>query len=39
MHVRNKTSRYDLAIEAFERARDLDLISYEDAEGLVNKIS
>jgi xylulose-5-phosphate/fructose-6-phosphate phosphoketolase len=37
MHVRNKTSRYDLAIEVFERAQDLDLISYEDAQSLVTK--
>ncbi|MEI6237896.1 MAG: phosphoketolase family protein, partial [Candidatus Saccharibacteria bacterium] len=37
MHVRNKTSRYDLAIDAFERARDLGLISYEDAESLAIK--
>jgi xylulose-5-phosphate/fructose-6-phosphate phosphoketolase len=37
MHVRNRTSRYDLAIETFERARDLGLISREETEFLVIK--
>jgi xylulose-5-phosphate/fructose-6-phosphate phosphoketolase len=37
MHVRNKTDRYDLAIEAFEYARDTGLMSREDTDSLVEK--
>ena len=37
MHVRNKTSRYDLAIEAFELASQQELIAREEADGLIVK--
>jgi len=37
MHVRNKTDRYDLAIEGFERARDMGLMSHEETDALVVK--
>lgn len=37
MHVRNRTSRYDLAIEAFEKANDQGLLTREEAEELVFK--
>ena len=37
MHVRNKTSRYDLAIEAFERAAEQETISREQADALIVK--
>ena len=37
MHVRNRTSRYDLAIEAFELASQQELIAREEADGLIVK--
>ncbi|MBC7943092.1 phosphoketolase family protein [Candidatus Saccharibacteria bacterium] len=37
MHVRNKTSRYDLVIDVFTRARDQGVISQDDADGLIMK--
>lgn len=37
MHVRNRTDRYDLAIEAFEKACEQGLLAHEEMEGLVIK--
>lgn len=37
MHVRNKTDRYHLAIDAFERLRGIDRIAPENAAGLIKK--
>lgn len=37
MHVRNKTSRYDLVIDIFEQAKSMELISPEAADALVTK--
>ena len=37
MHVRNKTSRYDIAIDIFEKASTQGVLSYEEAQGLILK--
>ncbi len=37
MHVRNKTSRYDLVIEGFEKLAEQGVISHEDAQNLTVK--
>lgn len=37
MHVRNKTSRYDIAIDIFEKASTQGVLSYEEAQGLIIK--
>ena len=37
MHVRNHTSRYDLAIEVFEKSAEQAVISTQEAEALVVK--
>lgn len=35
MHVRNKTSRYDLAIEAFQKLSAQDVVPYEEAQHII----
>jgi xylulose-5-phosphate/fructose-6-phosphate phosphoketolase len=37
MHVRNRTSRYDMVIEALKRACDMGLIGHEESDFLVAK--
>ena len=37
MHVRNRTSRYHLAIEAFNRLADAEIIPYQEAQHLISK--
>jgi phosphoketolase len=37
MHVRNKTSRYDLVINIFEQLDVMNLISHEQADAMILK--
>jgi xylulose-5-phosphate/fructose-6-phosphate phosphoketolase len=37
MHVRNKTSRYDLLIDAYSKLAEFGMMSREDADGLITK--